>query len=211
MKGKFITFEGIDGSGKTTQINLLEQKLIKEGISPLILREPGGTRLSERIRQILLDRKNINLSSVAESLLFVAARAQLVSDQIKPALEQGKYVICDRFIDSTVAYQGYGRRLNVEYLEQLNNYATDNIHPDITIILDINPEKAALRKQSDTPDRMEDIGIDFFLRVQKGYYEIANRHSKRCVIIDGTLSENKIFELVMKEVNKKLSKGISCN
>ena len=175
MKGKFITFEGIDGSGKTTQINLLEQKLIKEGISPLILREPGGTRLSERIRQILLDRKNIILSSVAESLLFVAARAQLVSDQIKPALEQGKYVICDRFIDSTVAYQGYGRRLNVEYLEQLNNYATDNIHPDITIILDINPEKAALRKQSDTPDRMEDIGIEFFLRVQQGYYEIANR------------------------------------
>ena len=211
MKGKFITFEGIDGSGKTTQINLLEQKLIKEGISPLILREPGGTRLSERIRQILLDRKNINLSSVAESLLFVAARAQLVSDQIKPALEQGKYVICDRFIDSTVAYQGYGRRLNVEYLEQLNNYATDNIHPDITILLDINPEKAALRKQSDTPDRMEDIGIDFFLRVQKGYYEIANRHLKRCVIIDGNLSENKVFELVMKEVNKKLSKGISCN
>jgi len=211
MKGKFITFEGIDGSGKTTQINLLEQKLIKEGISPLILREPGGTRLSERIRQILLDRKNINLSSVAESLLFVAARAQLVSDQIKPALEQGKYVICDRFIDSTVAYQGYGRRLNVEYLEQLNNYATDNIHPDITIILDINPGKAALRKQSDTPDRMEDIGIDFFLRVQKGYYEIANRHLKRCVIIDGNLSENKVFELVMKEVNKKLSKGISCN
>ena len=211
MKGKFITFEGIDGSGKTTQINLLEQKLIKEGISPLILREPGGTRLSERIRQILLDRENINLSSVAESLLFVAARAQLVSDQIKPALEQGKYVICDRFIDSTVAYQGYGRRLNVEYLEQLNNYATDNIHPDITIILDINPGKAALRKQSDTPDRMEDIGIDFFLRVQKGYYEIANRHLKRCVIIDGNLSENKVFELVMKEVNKKLSKGISCN
>ena len=211
MKGKFITFEGIDGSGKTTQINLLEQKLIKEGISPLILREPGGTRLSERIRQILLDRKNINLSSVAESLLFVAARAQLVSDQIKPALEQGKYVICDRFIDSTVAYQGYGRRLNVEYLEQLNNYATDNIHPDITIILDINPEKAALRKQSDTPDRMEDIGIEFFLRVQQGYYEIANRYSKRCVIIDGNLSENKVFELVMKEVNKKLSKETSCN
>ena len=211
MKGKFITFEGIDGSGKTTQINLLEQKLIKEGISPLILREPGGTRLSERIRQILLDRKNINLSSVAESLLFVAARAQLVSDKIKPALGEGKYVICDRFIDSTVAYQGYGRRLNVEYLEQLNNYATDNIHPDITIILDINPGKAALRKQSDTPDRMEDIGIDFFLRVQKGYYEIANRHLKRCVIIDGNLSENKVFELVMKEVNKKLSKEILCN
>ena len=211
MAGSLITIEGIDGSGKTTQINLLEQKLIKEGISPLILREPGGTRLSERIRQILLDRKNINLSSVAESLLFVAARAQLVSDQIKPALEQGKYVICDRFIDSTVAYQGYGRRLNVEYLEQLNNYATDNIHPDITIILDINPGKAALRKQSDTPDRMEDIGIDFFLRVQQGYYEIANRYPKRCVILDGDLSKNKVFELVMKEVNKKLSKGISCN
>ena len=203
MKGKFITFEGIDGSGKTTQINLLEQKLIKEGISPLILREPGGTRLSERIRQILLDRKNINLSSVAESLLFVAARAQLVSDQIKPALEQGKYVICDRFIDSTVAYQGYGRRLNVEYLEQLNNYATDNIHPDITIILDINPEKAALRKQSDTPDRMEDIGIDFFLRVQKGYYEIATRHLKRCVIIDTTRSVEEIQSTIQRLVFKK--------
>ena len=116
MTGKFITFEGIDGSGKTTQINLLEEKLSQQGISTLILREPGGTKLSEKIRDILLDRENINLSPSAESLLFVAARTQLMAEKIKPSLERDQFVICDRYTDSTVAYQGYGRGLNVEYL-----------------------------------------------------------------------------------------------
>ena len=210
MKGKFITFEGIDGSGKTTQINLLEEKLSQQGISTLILREPGGTKLSEKIREILLDRENINLSPSVESLLFVAARAQLMAEKIKPSLERNQFVICDRYTDSTVAYQGYGRGLNVEYLEELNKFATDSIQPDITIILDVDPEKAAIRMASDVPDRLESTGINFFLRVREGYYEIAHRYPQRCVIIDGSQSESEVFELVLKEVNNKLLKEMPC-
>ena len=206
MAGKFITFEGIDGSGKTTQINLLEAKLNQQGIPTLILREPGGTKLSEKIRGILLDRKNINLSPSAESLLFVAARTQLMAEKIKPSLEQNQFVICDRYADSTVAYQGYGRGLNVKYLEELNKFATDSIQPDITIILDVDPEKAAIRMASDVPDRLESAGINFFLKVRKGYYEIARRYPQRCVIIDGSRPESEVFELVLKEVNNKLLK-----
>ena len=210
MTGKFITFEGIDGSGKTTQINLLEEKLSQKGISTLILREPGGTKLSEKIREILLDRENINLSPSAESLLFVAARAQLMVEKIKPSLERNQFVICDRYSDSTVAYQGYGRGLNVEYLEELNKFATDSIQPDITIILDVDPEKAAIRMASDVSDRLESTGIHFFLRVREGYYEIARRYPQRCVIIDGSRPESEVFELVLKEVNNKLLKEMPC-
>ena len=210
MTGKFITFEGIDGSGKTTQINLLEEKLSQQGISTLILREPGGTKLSEKIREILLDRENINLSPSAESLLFVAARAQLMAEKIKPSLERNQFVICDRYADSTIAYQGYGRGLNVKYLEELNKFATDSIQPDITIILDVDPEKAAIRMASDVSDRLESTGIHFFLRVRKGYYEIARRYPQRCVIIDGSRPESEVFELVLKEVNNKLLKEMPC-
>jgi len=210
MIGKFITFEGIDGSGKTTQINLLEEKLSQQGISTLILREPGGTKLSEIIRGILLDRENINLSPSAESLLFVAARAQLMAEKIKPSLERNQFVICDRYADSTIAYQGYGRGLNVKYLEELNKFATDSIQPDITIILDVDPEKAAIRMASDVSDRLESTGIHFFLRVRKGYYEIARRYPQRCVIIDGSRPESEVFELVLKEVNNKLLKEMPC-
>ena len=211
MTGKFVTFEGIDGSGKTTQIDLLETALKQRGISTSILREPGGTRLSEKIRDILLDHKNMHLSLSAESLLFVAARAQLMEEKIKPALERDKFVICDRFSDSTIAYQGYGRGLNIEYLEELNNFNTDSIQPDLTFILDIDPEKAALRMSSLALDRMESTGIEFYLRVQEGYLEIAHRFPMRCVLIDGSHPESEVFELIMKVVNKKLLKEMSCS
>ena len=210
MTGKFITFEGIDGSGKSTQIDLLEAALKQQGISTLILREPGGTKLSEKIRNILLDRNNIHLSPIAESLLFVAARAQLMEEKIKPALNRDQFVLCDRFTDSTVAYQGYGRGMNVKYLEELNNFATNSIQPDLTIILDVDPEKASLRMKSDVPDRMESIGIEFFLKVREGYYDIAHRNPQRCVIIDGAKPESEVFELIMKEVSTKLVKEMSC-
>ena len=211
MTGKFLTFEGIDGSGKSTQIKLLELELQRRGISTLILRDPGGTKLSEKIRNILLDHKNMILSPPAESLLFVAARAQLMVEKIQPALKQGKFVISDRFSDSTVAYQGYGRGLKVEYLEELNNFATDNIQPDLTIILDVDPESAAMRMESDILDRMEATGIEFFLKVRKGYHNIARRFSLRCVIIDGVQTENEVSELIMKEVNNKLLKELPCS
>ena len=211
MTGKLITFEGIDGSGKTTQIDLLESELKQKGISTLVLREPGGTKLSEKIREILLDRDNIALSPSAESLLFVASRAQLTAEKIKPALELDQYVICDRFADSTVAYQGYGRGMNVEYLEELNNFATDSIQPDLTIILDIDPKKAAIRMGSDVPDRMESTGSEFFLKVRAGCYEISHRFPLRCVIIDGDQTESGVFASIIKEVNNKLFKEIPCS
>ena len=211
MTGRFITFEGIDGSGKTTQIELLEKKLTIEKISYLILREPGGTKLSERIRDILLDSKNISLSSESESLLFVAARAQLMKEKIKPALQQGCFVICDRFVDSTVAYQGYGRGLNIGYLEKLNNFGTDNIYPEFTIILDIDPNKAMRRLQRTAPDRMESIGIDFFEKVQEGYYQIAKRYPDRCMIINGDQPVDIVFSLIYQSINERIIKEMACN
>lgn len=211
MTGRFITFEGIDGSGKTTQIELLEKKLTIEKISYLILREPGGTKLSERIRDILLDSKNISLSSESESLLFVAARAQLMKEKIKPALQQGCFVICDRFVDSTVAYQGYGRGLNIGYLEKLNNFGTDNIYPELTIILDIDPNKAMRRLQRTVPDRMESIGVDFFEKVQEGYYQIAKRYPDRCMIINGDQPVDIVFSLIYQSINERIIKEMACN
>jgi len=145
IAGKLITFEGIDGSGKSTQIQLLEAEFEKLGISYKTFREPGGTKLSEKIRTILLDKENIELYSNAESLLFAAARAQLTAEQIKPAITKGEFVICDRFTDSTIAYQGYGRGLNINNLELINTIATDGLIPDITFILDIDPQKATER------------------------------------------------------------------
>ena len=210
MTGRLITFEGIDGSGKTTQIDLLEEQLIRNNIPYLILREPGGTKLSEKIRNILLDRKNIHLSPESESLLFVSARAQLMQEKIQPALEKRKFVICDRFADSTVAYQGFGKGLNVQYLEELNNFSTNNIFPDLTIILDIEPREAAKRIQHVELDRMESMGLDFFQRVQEGYYEIANKNSNRCVIINGSQPSEEVFKLVYKKIKEKFLEEIIC-
>ena len=211
MIGKFITFEGIDGSGKTTQINMLEKQLIKEEIPYTILREPGGTKLSEKIMEILLDKKNINLSSTAESLLFVAARSQLMVEKIKPALEKDQFVICDRFVDSTIAYQGYGRGLDIQYLEQLNSFGTDGIFPDLTIILDVEPTIADQRIQNSNADRIESIGNNFFVRVQNGYHKIADLYSNRCVIIDGNQSAVNVFDAVYIEINERILKGMTCN
>ena len=211
MLGKFVTFEGIDGSGKTTQINLLEEELIKCKISYEIFREPGGTKLSEKIRQILLDKETINLSPEAESLLFVAARSQLVSEKIIPALKKNKFVICDRYCDSTIAYQGYGRGLNIHSLNILNNFGTQNIQPDLTILLDVNPERAFARFEKSYSDRMELLGNDFFKKVQNGYHEIAKKSSNRYIVINGEKSVADVFNLVYSAINKNILKEIICN
>ena len=200
INGKLITFEGIDGSGKSTQIKKLESRLKSLKINYITYREPGGTKLSEKIRQILLDKENMELSSISEGLLFAAARAQLVKEKIRPDLDSGKVVICDRFIDSTIAYQGYGRRLDIQKLVSINEIATEGLIPDITFLLDIKPENAFKRIDSTEIDRMESVGINFFKKIRKGYFKIIKDNPERFFLINAdrseVLIENEINEII---------------
>ena len=211
ITGKLITFEGIDGSGKSTQIQLLEAEFEKLGISYKTFREPGGTKLSEKIRAILLDKENIELYSNAESLLFAAARAQLTAEQIKPALTKGEFVICDRFTDSTIAYQGYGRGLNINKLELMNAIATDGLIPDVTFILDIDPQKATERLKTVNPDRMEAAGIDFFKKIRQGYCQIREQNQSRCIVIDGEKPQKDISKEIHHIIMERFKKELTCS
>ena len=211
IAGKLITFEGIDGSGKSTQIQLLEAEFEKLGISYKTFREPGGTKLSEKIRTILLDKENIELYSNAESLLFAAARAQLTAEQIKPAITKGEFVICDRFTVSTIAYQGYGRGLNINNLELINTIATDGLIPDITFILDIDPQKATERLKTVNPDRMEAAGIDFFKKIRQGYCQIREQNQSRCIVINGEKPQKDISKEIHHIIMKRFKKELTCS
>lgn len=197
----FITFEGIDGSGKSTQIQLLKEMLEKRNHVVTILREPGGNILSEQIRQLLLDSKE-QVDPRCELLLFTAARAQLVGGVIRPALEAGNIVICDRYIDSSVAYQGYGRGLSIESIESINDFATAGLIPDITFIFDLSVDDAAKRagfRSNDNqtkPDRMERSGDAFFERTKQGYLEIAKKSDRNIFIINANDAMNDIREQV---------------
>ena len=198
QKGLFITFEGGDGCGKTTQIKLLDEYLRKKGYKTLLTREPGSIGLGEKVREILLNYDG-EVSSVCESFLFLADRAQNVDCIIKPALEEGAIVICDRHTDSSVAYQGYGRGLDIERINMLNNIATSGLKPDLTIVLDVDVETSQARVGSEK-DRMESAGIEFFERVRKGYLEIAKQEPERVKVVDAkqTIEDihNQILELV---------------
>ena len=211
LVGKLITFEGIDGSGKSTQIQLLEAEFEKMEITYQTFREPGGTKLSEKIRKILLDRKNIHLSPIAESFLFVAARAQLMIEKVKPALEKDQFVVCDRFTDSTIAYQGYGRGLNIKQLEEINHIATAGLTPDITFILDISPEAAAERIMAESPDRMEGTGVEFFRRIREGYHLIKDQNPNRYWVINGEQSIENVFKEIKKIVINIFEEVLTCN
>ena len=178
MSGRFITFEGIDGSGKSTQINMLSSWLNEKDIPNIIVREPGGSSVSEKVRDILLDRKNLNLSFNAESFLFLSARAQLVNEIVIPALENGKYVICDRYIDSTIAYQGFGRGLDVEFLKKMNHFAINGIYPHLTFFLNITIDESILRRSSESDDRMESSGNSFLSSVNEGYLQLLKQESR---------------------------------
>ena len=211
MAGRLVTFEGIDGSGKSTQVQLLEQELKRIRVQFITFREPGGTKLSEKIREILLDKKNIELSSTAESLLFAAARAQLTTEKIKPALGEVEFVICDRFIDSTIAYQGYGRGLDINNLEMINNIATDGLTPDSTFILDINPSKAVERMDTVAPDRMEATGVDFFRKVREGYHQILEQNPDRCIKINAEQAPKNVFNEINQIILKRFAKELTCS
>ena len=211
MTGSLITFEGIDGSGKSTQIQMLEHEFNKLGVEYKTFREPGGTELSEKIRAILLDKENIELISTAESLLFAAARAQLTAEQIKPAITNGKFVICDRFTDSTIAYQGYGRGLDIKQLEEINYIATDGLTPDITFILDISPEVAAVRMEAEASDRMEETGVDFFRMIRGGYRQIKDQNPNRCRLINGDQSPENVFKEIKEIIIKQFEEVLTCS
>lgn len=190
----FITFEGLDFSGKTTQTRLLVDKLneaSRRTDSPQrrihVIREPGGTAISERIRDILLDKQHFEMSDMAELLLFSASRTQLVTEVIRPALQRGEICICDRYFDSTTAYQGYGRGLNLDDVRTINRIATGGLNPDLTFLVDIPVEEIARRKAAAglAFDRMESAGREFYERVRRGYYAIAAAEPERMKRIDG--------------------------
>lgn len=199
-KGLFITFEGIDGCGKTTQIELLKNSLEKQGKNVLLTREPGAKGLGEKLREILLNYEG-DVSSNCESFLFLADRAQHIDTIIKPAIEKGIIVICDRHTDSTVAYQGYGRGLDLKQIHYLNNIATSGIKPDLTFILDIDVE-TSLERIGKARDRMESAGIEFFNRVRNGYIEISKQEPKRVKLINGKDSIENIHNQIITYINE---------
>ena len=199
-KGLFITFEGGDGCGKTTQIKLLDKYLREKGYETLLTREPGSVGLGEKIREILLNYDG-EVSSVCESFLFLADRAQNVDCVVKPALEAGKIVICDRHTDSSVAYQGYGRGLDISRINMLNNIATSGLKPDLTIVLDVDVETSQSRVGAEK-DRMESAGIEFFERVRKGYIEIAKQEPERVKVVDSTQTIEEIHKQILELVGR---------
>jgi dTMP kinase len=201
----FITFEGLDFSGKSTQATILVERLKKTNPAVHFLREPGGTTISERIRDILLDKKNLELNDAAELLLFSAARAQLVKEIIVPAIQRGEIVVCDRYYDSTTAYQGFGRGINTDAVKSINRLATGGTDPDITFFVDIPVDEIESRKQKAGMafDRMESSGRAFYERVRSGYYEIARSESHRFVTLNGLLSVEELARDVWEIVEKK--------
>ena len=201
-KGLFITFEGIDGCGKTTQINLLKNYLENNGYKVILTREPGAKGLGEKLREILLNYDG-EVSSNCESFLFLADRAQHIDTIIKPAIQNGVVVLCDRHTDSTVAYQGYGRSLDLDQIKQLNNIATSGIKPDITFILDIDIE-TSLTRIGKGRDRMENSGREFFERVRNGYIEISKQEPERVKLLNGKDTIDDLNKQIIDSVQKIL-------
>jgi len=203
LKGKFITFEGSEGSGKSTQIELIQNYLKKQKIPVEFIREPGGVKISEKIRDLLLDVRSVGMGINAETLLYMAARAQLVDEVIEPALKKGKIVLCDRFLDSTIAYQGYGSGLDVTFIKKIGQFVTQNIKPDLTLIFDIDA-KVGLTRIKRAKDRIERRATAYHDRVRQGYLKIAKDESQRVKVIDSQQSKEEIYELVKGYVNKVL-------
>jgi dTMP kinase len=214
-KGLFITFEGLEGCGKTTQAKMLYNYLIKEGFSPVYTKEPGGTKIGQKIREILLDQKNYNMDYLAEMLLFLASRAENVRLIILPALERGKIVISDRFYDSTTAYQGYGRGLDLKVIKYLNNFVIGNNFPNLTFFLDIEPYEGLRRSTSFSNSqeiRFEEEFINkkmiegklFLERVRDGYYQLFKEETERIKIIDANRSKEKIHQEIVEIVKRKI-------
>ncbi len=203
----FITFEGIDYSGKTTQAKMLIRRLRQMEMPVVYVREPGGTKISEAIRDILLDHRNREMHPHTELLLYMAARSQIVQEIIKPAIQAGKVVVCDRYIDSSVAYQGYGRGIDLEWVYRLNDFATEHLKPDITFLLDLSPERAAERRQRKArrQDRMESEALEFYSNIRKGYRKLAEAEPRRVMILDAELPRDQIHQQIWEMIKPGLS------
>lgn len=205
MSGLFITLEGGEGSGKSTQSKLLKNHLEAHGHTVVTTREPGGPAVSEAIRQILLDPKNTELTSTTELLLYEAARAQHVAQTVRPALNEGAVVICDRFYDSTSAYQGAGRGLAPDDLERLHQIATEGLTPDLTILIDLPAEEGLARaSKRQSHDRIEQESIEFHKKVREGFLSIAKREAQRVFVVDGLLSIEEIATKIAERVATEL-------
>lgn len=218
----FITFEGIDYSGKTTQAKMLNRYFKKIGLKSLLIREPGGTKISERVRKILLDKKHLEMTPLTEFLLFSASRAQLVSQIIKPNLKKNIIVICDRFYDSSTAYQSYGGNLSLKKISEINKFASDGLTPDITFLIKLNPKKAferakrilrsAKNDREDRKkgrgkllDRIENKKMTFYNKVHRGFLQIAQQEVQRFVVINGEKRIREIHKEIVGLVNQKLN------
>ena len=201
-KGIFITFEGIDGCGKSTQVKMLVEALNKHQRKTILVREPGGTTISEEIRDILLHRHLADICDRTEALLMTGSSAQLTYEVILPNLNQGKNVIADRYYDSTLAYQGGGRELDLDWLIKLNQFATYDLEPNVTFFVDVLPEEA-IRRKSQEPDRIERAGIELQMRVRKIYLDLANRFQERFVVLDGHESIENIHGDILSELRRR--------
>ena len=200
-RGLFITLEGPDGSGKSTQIEYMKDYFCEEGLDCVFTREPGGTEIGEKLRTIILDKENNEMCDMAEALLYAASRAQHVSELIKPALEAGKIVVCDRYVDSSIAYQGYGRQLG-DKVRKINDFAIMGCIPDVTFLFEVDPRVGKNRIKSDGLDRLESEKLMFHNRVYKGYIEMAKLEPERIIPVDGTCSREEIRDTVREHIEK---------
>ncbi len=199
MNGKFITFEGSEGCGKSTQSKMLSDYLKSKGMKVTYLREPGGVKASELIREILLNPKN-KISPVAETLLYMAARAQVVQEIIKPALDRGRIVVCDRFLDSTICYQGYGLGIDIELIKCIGNFATQGIKPDLTIFLDL-PVRSGLIHRHNCKDRIEQRSVSYHEKVRRGYLRLAKAEPHRIKVVKVEIDKHKTQGKIQEIVN----------
>jgi dTMP kinase len=208
-RGRLISFEGAEGSGKSTQIARLTTRLEKKGHQVVVTREPGGTEIGEEIRHLIIHNSKSNaMSAEAELLLFAASRAQLVRELIMPSLDQGRIVVCDRYLDSTTVYQGVARRLSLDPVHQINQFAVGHVMPDLTVVLDVPAEVSVERirqRVTDLPDRMERENIEFYRKVREGYLLLAHSLPERFFVVDGTQPPEKIERLIWKAVNERLA------
>ena len=206
-RGLLITFEGPDGSGKSTQVKLLKQYLNNKGYEVVFTREPGGTFIAEKIRKIILDNENVDMNPMCEALLYAASRAQLVSEVIKPAMKAGKMVICDRFVHSSIVYQGIGRKLGIERIKGINDAAVDGLEPDLIFMLNISYEEGLKRKALQKEfDRLENSGDQFHKDVFRGY-EIIGKTYDNISNIDASMDEEYIHEEIIKILEAKLKES----